>query len=66
MKSSDLLSHLFVPHGLGRVIDVHHHCPLEVGYCVQTVIVRRMALQAAYPVAAAQPCRADPLASRRG
>ena len=29
------------PHGLGHLVDVHHHCPLEVGdgagYCVQTL-----------------------------
>jgi len=36
--------HLLIPHGLGRLVDVHHHGPLEVGYCagyrVQAVIVR--------------------------
>jgi hypothetical protein len=29
------------PHGVGRLVDVHHHGPLEVGdgagYCVQTL-----------------------------
>jgi hypothetical protein len=27
----DLRQHLLIPHGLGRPVDVHHHCPLEVG-----------------------------------
>jgi hypothetical protein len=27
----DLLQHLLIPHGLGRLVDVHHHGPLEVG-----------------------------------
>jgi hypothetical protein len=34
-------SHRLVSHGLGRLVDVHHHGPLEVrhgaGYCVQTL-----------------------------
>jgi hypothetical protein len=39
----DLSQHLLIPHGLGRLVDVHHHSPLEVGdgagYCVHAVIV---------------------------
>jgi hypothetical protein len=39
----DLRQHLLIPHGLGRLVDVHHHGPLEVGHCagdgVETVIV---------------------------
>jgi hypothetical protein len=27
----DLRLHLLIPHGLGRLVDVHHHGPLEVG-----------------------------------
>ena len=27
----DLRQHLLIPHCLGRLVDVHHHCPLEVG-----------------------------------
>jgi hypothetical protein len=27
----DLRQHLLIPHGLGRLVDVHHHGPLEVG-----------------------------------
>jgi hypothetical protein len=37
----DLLQHLLIPHGLGRLVDVHHHGLLELGdgagYCVQTL-----------------------------
>ena len=37
----DLGQHLLVPNGLGRLVPVHHHDPLEVGagagYCVQTL-----------------------------
>ena len=37
----DLRHHLPIPHGLGCLVDVHHHGPLEVrpgaGYCVQTL-----------------------------
>jgi hypothetical protein len=37
----DLGIHLLIPHGLGRLVNVHHHGPLEVrhgaGYCVQTL-----------------------------
>ncbi|MGA7260274.1 MAG: hypothetical protein WCA23_01225 [Stellaceae bacterium] len=37
----DLRLHLLIPHGLGRLVNVHHHGPLEVGdgagYCVQTL-----------------------------
>jgi hypothetical protein len=29
----DLRQHLLIPHCLGRLVDVHHHGPLEVGYC---------------------------------
>jgi hypothetical protein len=40
----DLGQHPLLPHGLGRLVDVHH-CPLEVrhgaGYCVQTWNVSR-------------------------
>jgi hypothetical protein len=39
----DLRQHLFVSHGLGGLVDVHHHGPLEVrhcaGYRVYAVIV---------------------------
>ena len=39
----DLRLHLLIPHGLGRLVDVHHHGPLEVGdgagYGVHPVIV---------------------------
>jgi hypothetical protein len=39
----DLRLHLLIPHGLGRLVDVHHHGPLEVGdgagYRVHPVIV---------------------------
>jgi hypothetical protein len=39
----DLRQHLLIPHGLGRLVDVHHHGPLEVGggagYGVHPVIV---------------------------
>jgi hypothetical protein len=39
----DLGQHLLIPHGLGRLVDVHHHGPLEVGdgagYCVYAVVV---------------------------
>jgi hypothetical protein len=37
----DLRRHLLLPHGFGRLVDVHHHGPLEVrhdaGCCVQTL-----------------------------
>ena len=37
----DLRQHLLVSHGLGGLVDFHHHCLLEVrhgaGYCVQTL-----------------------------
>ena len=47
------------PHGLGHLVDVHHHGPLEVGegagYCVKTL--ERLTSPA---VAEAQPqCRVD-------
>jgi hypothetical protein len=29
----DLGLHLVVPHGLGRLVDIHHHGPLEVRHC---------------------------------
>jgi hypothetical protein len=39
----DLRQRLLIPHGLGRLVDVHHYGPLEVGdgagYGVETVIV---------------------------
>jgi hypothetical protein len=39
----DLLLHLLVTHGLGRLVDVHHQGPLEVGdgagYRVYAVIL---------------------------
>jgi hypothetical protein len=39
----DLRQHLLVSHGLGRLVDVHHYGPLEVGdgagYRVYSVIV---------------------------
>ena len=42
-KVLDLRQHLLVSHGLGGLIDVHHHGPLEVGdsagYRVHPVIV---------------------------
>jgi hypothetical protein len=42
----DLSSHLLISHGLGRLVDVHHHGPLEVGdgarYRVYAVIVRAL------------------------
>jgi hypothetical protein len=37
----DLSQHLLIPHGIGRLVDAHHHGPLEMGdgagYCVQTL-----------------------------
>jgi hypothetical protein len=39
----DLRQHLLIPHCLSRLVDVHHHGPLEVshcaGYCVHPVIM---------------------------
>jgi hypothetical protein len=39
----DLRQHLLVSHGLGGLVDFHHHCLLEVrhgaGYCVHPGIV---------------------------
>jgi hypothetical protein len=39
----DLRQHLLISHGLGRLVDVHHHGPLEVGdgagYGVYAVVV---------------------------
>jgi hypothetical protein len=29
----DLRHHLLVSHGLGGLVDVHHHGPLEVRHC---------------------------------
>jgi hypothetical protein len=41
----DLGRHLFILHGLGRLVDVHYHGPLEVGhgtgYAGNAVIVRQ-------------------------
>jgi hypothetical protein len=50
---------LGIPNRLGRLVDIHHHGPLEVrhgaGYCVQTL--ERLTSPA---VAEAQPqCRTD-------
>jgi len=39
----ELRQHLLIAHGLGRLVDVHHHGPLEVchcaGYRVHAVVV---------------------------
>jgi hypothetical protein len=44
-RKSSISAHLLIPHGLGGLVDVHHHGPLEVrhraGYCVHAVIVRQ-------------------------
>jgi hypothetical protein len=56
----DLRQHLLIPHGLGRLVDVHHHGPLEVGAGAPATASRRWNVARRRAVAEAQPqCRAD-------